>query len=82
MFGETGARLMMLNPVAPLLEGLRLAIVEGHNLWMPVYTLVNDVSVTVWTPWYLGYSMVWAVGGLFGAALMFHRLEFLFAEYV
>ena len=36
----------------------------------------------VWDPWYLAYSAIWAVGGLFLSALLFHRSEFIFAEYV
>ncbi len=36
MLGERGARLVMLNPLAPILEGLRLVIVEGHNLLVPL----------------------------------------------
>ncbi len=82
MFGELGARLMMLNPMAPLLEGFRLAMVEGHNLLLPLTETPSDTAVLAWSPWYLAYSAVWAVVGLLGAATMFHRLEFLFAEYV
>jgi lipopolysaccharide transport system permease protein len=82
MFGELGAQLMMLNPVAPILEGYRLALIEGHNLAATLHFAAGDVTVLAWTPWYLAYTAVWAIGGLIGAALMFHRLEFLFAEYV
>jgi lipopolysaccharide transport system permease protein len=82
MFGELGGQLMMLNPVAPLLEGFRLCMVEGHNLWSTLHVTTAAATVVAWTPWYLAYTTVWAVGGLVGAALMFHRLEFLFAEYV
>ena len=77
MFGEVGARLMMLNPVAPILEGMRLTVVDGHSLLAPIYT----DGFLVWSPWYLLYSAVWATVGFAGASLMFHRLEFLFAEY-
>ena len=78
MFGETGAQLMMLNPLSPLLEGARLAVVEQHNLLQP---LVNADGIQVWAPWYLLYSAAWAIPGLFISLLTFHRLEFLFAEY-
>ena len=81
-FGELGGRLMMLNPLAPLLEGFRLALVEGHNLAHPLMETMGGSTVLAWTPWYLGYSALWAFGGLTAAAVMFHRLEFLFAEYV
>jgi lipopolysaccharide transport system permease protein len=82
MFGEVGAQVMMLNPIAPILEGYRLALVEGQSLWSTLYATVGDDTVRVWAPWYLAYSAAWAILGLIGATLMFHRLEFLFAEYV
>jgi lipopolysaccharide transport system permease protein len=82
MFGEVGGQVMMLNPIAPILEGYRLALVEGQSLWSTLYAPVGDDTMRVWAPWYLGYSAAWAIFGLIGATLMFHRLEFLFAEYV
>src|SRR4051794_32191754 len=36
MFGPSAARLMMLNPLAPMLEGLRLSVVVRHNLLDPL----------------------------------------------
>ena len=77
-FGPTGSRLMMLNPLAPLVEGLRLAIVEHHNL------LVRWAAdgVLIWSPWYLVYSAAWSVLGLLGAWLLFHKLEFVYPEYI
>jgi lipopolysaccharide transport system permease protein len=77
MFGPKGAPIIMLNPIAPLLEGLRLSIVEQHNLLVPV---LAPAGFVVWHPWYLAYSALWAVGGLIAAALIFHRAEFRFAE--
>jgi ABC-type polysaccharide/polyol phosphate export permease len=83
MLGPTGAQVVMLNPLAPLLEGLRLAVINGHNLAEPLTQLTkHGAEAIVWQPWYLLYSGVWAVGGLLLSALMFHRLEFVFAEYV
>jgi ABC-type polysaccharide/polyol phosphate export permease len=80
--GDRLAAVMMLNPVAPMLEGLRLAIVEGHNLLQPLaLTVPGGEVVTVWQPWYLGYGAVWSIGSLIAAALLFHRFEFVFAEY-
>jgi ABC-type polysaccharide/polyol phosphate export permease len=78
MLGDTGAKVMMLNPLAPIVDGFRLAAIEGTGLMTPV---VDANGVGVWSPWLLGYSATWAVGGLLGASLLFHRLEFLFAEY-
>jgi lipopolysaccharide transport system permease protein len=82
MFGARGAKWLMLNPLAPLLEGLRLAIVESHNLAMTLTVSTAAGPVTVWDPLYLVYSGAWAVGGLLIASLLFHRMEFLFAEFV
>jgi lipopolysaccharide transport system permease protein len=83
MIGPTGAQLVMLNPLAPLLEGVRLAVVQGHNLAEPLMQLTKHGTTAVaWQPWYLLYSGAWALGGLIASAVMFHRLEFVFAEYV
>jgi ABC-type polysaccharide/polyol phosphate export permease len=82
MFGPLGARLMMLNPLAPLLEGIRLCVVEGHNLLQPLTVTKSGHEVLAWTPWYLLYGTGWALGGLLGSALLFHRLESRFAEYL
>lgn len=83
MFGPVGAPLMMLNPLAPLIEGFRLAIIDHHNLLATLVTTTPaGASVLDWTPWYLAYSVVWAVGGLAASLLLFHRLEFVFAEYI
>lgn len=82
MFGPTGALAMMANPLSPILEGLRLSVVEGHNLALPLVQLdAQNREILTWSPWYLAYSTVWAAGALFGGALLFHRYEFVFAEY-
>lgn len=82
-FGPTGCLLMMLNPLAPLLEGLRLAVVGQHGLLTPIVAAAADGrEMLVWHPWFLAYSAVWAVGGLLGSWWLFHRLEFLYAEYI
>jgi lipopolysaccharide transport system permease protein len=77
--GALGARVLMLNPLAPILEGLRFAVVQGHDLSVP---LINAAGVTVWHPWTLAYAAVWAIVGSAASAIIFHRAEFKFAEYV
>lgn len=83
MFGDLGARLMMLNPLAPILEGLRLSIVAGHNLFTPLYvTSGGGAAVLAWSPWYLAYVAAWATVFPVLSASFFHRFEFLFPEYI
>ena len=81
MLGPLGAKLIMLNPLAPILEGLRLAVVENHNLMVPQVIREAGGEILTWTPWYLVYSAGWALFGLVASSLLFHRMEFLFAEY-
>jgi lipopolysaccharide transport system permease protein len=82
MFGPVGVQVAMLNPLAPLLEGFRLCMVHGHDLLVPlVETTASGQDVLAWTPWYLAYSTAWTVLGLLGSVLLFHRSEFVFAEY-
>ena len=76
-FGRTGATIMMLNPLAPLLEGFRLSIVEHWNVLQPLI----ENGITVWHPAMLAYSAAWTVLGLVGSAVLFHRMQILFAEY-
>lgn len=81
MFGAKGSVFVMLNPVSPFLEGLRLCVVEQHNLLQPLTILgAAGQSILVWSPWYLLYAFTWSIGGFLAAGLYFHRLEFVFAE--
>jgi ABC-type polysaccharide/polyol phosphate export permease len=80
MYGPLGARIVMLNPVAPVLEGLRLSVVEQHNLLHPYLSPRGDF--VVWHPWYLAYALGVAVIGLLASAVMFHRSERRFAEII
>jgi lipopolysaccharide transport system permease protein len=77
MYGARGAPIMMLNPISPILEGLRLAIVNHHNLLEP---LRAPAGFLFWKPWYLAYSAAWALGGLLVSLILFHRSERRFAE--
>jgi lipopolysaccharide transport system permease protein len=81
--GAKGARILMLNPLSPIFEGLRLAVMEGHNLLIPLSVVTrNGATVVAWEPWYLLYSAAWSLGGLAFAVVLFQRTQFLFAEYV
>jgi ABC-type polysaccharide/polyol phosphate export permease len=78
-FGPTGSRIVMLNPIAPLLEGLRIAVVKGHNLAQP---LAGLGSALAWRPSYLVYAAAWAILVFVASMVIFRRAEFDFAEYV
>ena len=80
MLGPTGARLVMLNPIAPILEG-EARDFQRSPLLLPLVVTARRGEVTTWTPWYLAYSAAWALGGLL-VSVLFHRAEFAFAEYV
>lgn len=82
MLGPTIGPLMMLNPLSPLIEAMRLVVIEGHDLLAPAtVTLRSGAEVLAWTPWYLAYSFLWAVGGLVVAMRIFRRSAVIFAEY-
>jgi lipopolysaccharide transport system permease protein len=82
MLGPRGAQLAMLNPLTGILEGLRLTVVEGRSLLHPISVVVRGVERPVWEPLELVYSAVCAVAAVLGSAMMFRRLQHLFAEYV
>jgi lipopolysaccharide transport system permease protein len=83
VLGPRGAKLVMLNPLAPILEGMRLAVIGGHSLLVPVLeTSTKGLTVVAWQPWYLAYAAIWALGMLGVSGVVFHRAEFAFAEYV
>lgn len=70
------AEIVMLNPLSPVLEGLRLAVTGGHNLLTPL-----DVGGAVaWRPWWLVYSAVWSILLLWGGLRFFRGSAARFAE--
>ena len=82
MFGSLGARVMMLNPLAPIMEGLRLSVVLNHNLLDALVVQGHRGAVLAWSPWYLAYSAAFAFVTFLGGLMVFHRAESKFAEYV
>lgn len=78
-FGRAGARSFSLNPLTPLLEGARLALVNGHDLRE---SLVSASGAVVWAPSHLAYAAVWSIGGLLVSAIIFRRASGRFAEFV
>lgn len=77
--GGTLGFVMMLNPAAPLLEGLRLVIVQGHNLLQP---LSDANQVLVWHPGFLLYAAGVSVLGFIFMWRYFHVKEMQYAEFI
>jgi len=71
--------IMMLNPLAPLLEGLRLVIVQGHNLFQPLY---DSNQTLVWHPAFLLYAATISVLGFILMWRYFHVKEKQYAEFI
>ena len=83
MLGARGARLLMLNPLSPLLEGLRLCVVQGHDLARSLRVWdARGHGFEVWSPWYLLYATAFSVLAFLASCLWFRRLEHRFAENV
>jgi ABC-type polysaccharide/polyol phosphate export permease len=79
MLGPGVRRIVMLNPLSAVLEGLRLSVVQGHNLLTPILAPAGGYA---WHPLDLAYSAGFGIVALLASALLFHRSEFVFAEYV
>ena len=82
LLGPLGCKLMMLNPIAPLLEGLSVSVIDGHNLLYPLTHIHNGHEVLAWHPLYLAYAACWSIVGCSLAWYFFHKLEFIYAEYI
>ena len=86
MLGSRLGPIMMLNPVSPILEAIRLVVINGHNLFIPLYNdggfVATDSNVIVWQPWYMWYTIAFSFIALFFSWLHFHKSEFLYAEYI
>ncbi|MEO8622310.1 MAG: ABC transporter permease [bacterium] len=78
-FGPRGSRMLMFNPLGPVLEGMRRVITEGSNLAVSAPGASGAIG---WSPWLLAWSALWAIGGTIAAAVVFQRAEMAFAEYV
>lgn len=83
MFGERWGRLLLqLNPIAPLVEGFRLAVIEGHNLAHPLRVVQEGRLVELWVPGALLWVALLTLVGALASTALFRRLQYLFAEYV
>lgn len=82
MLGQRWGPLLMLNPIAPLLEGFRVAVMRGHNLLYPLQIVEKGKLVELWIPGSLLWSTACALVGVLLATATFRRLQYLFAEYI
>jgi lipopolysaccharide transport system permease protein len=82
MFGAKGARVMMMNPLSPIMEGLRLSVIQDFNLLHTLVVQGHHGAVLAWSPWHLAYSAVAAFVTFVTGLVVFHRAESKFAEYV
>jgi len=72
------APIMMLNPLSPILEGLRLTMVEHTSL---LQTITSPQGYLVWSPWLLVYAVVVGVGATLLGMVAFRKSAAYFAEY-
>ena len=80
MLGQKGAAIMLALPLSPFIQGMDVAVVQGHSLLETVALSSPKGAVVVWEPWMIGYAFVLAVT-LFAAGLVvFRRMSGKFAE--
>mgnify|MGYP000378820622 CR=1 FL=1 len=80
MLGARWIGPQMANPLAAVLEGARLSVMDGHNLSVSLPSATD--GVLLWSPLYLVSSAGTAVLMLAMVAVIFRRAQFRFAEYV
>ncbi len=72
---------MLLHPLTPILEGLRLSVVEGNSLLHEIVRTYPDGSRLVeWSPWMLVYAFTWALVLVASGMRMFRGAASRFAE--
>jgi ABC-type polysaccharide/polyol phosphate export permease len=76
-YGKYGL-LMMLNPLTPILEGLRLTLVEHDSL---LHTILSPAGVLIWSPWELGYAVIVGIASTLIGMVAFRKSASYFAEY-
>lgn len=79
-FGPRLRALLWLNPLAAVVEGARLAAIDGHDLARAIAAPAGGAPL--WSPWLLVYSAAVGVVGVALATVAFRRVQPLFAERV
>ena len=72
------SRLMMLNPLSPILEGLRLTLVDHTSL---LHTIIAPSGALIWSPWALVYAVVVGIASTLIGMVAFRKSASYFAEY-
>ena len=72
------AKWMMLNPLSPILEGLRLTVVERTSLLVTIHSASGTVT---WSPWYLAYGVGVGIAVTLLGMIAFRKSAAYFAEY-
>jgi ABC-type polysaccharide/polyol phosphate export permease len=80
MLGPKGAKIMLVLPLSPFIQGMDVAAVRGHNLLEPLILNSSKGPVTVWAPWMLGYGLVVSTALAVVGLLIFRRASGKFAE--
>jgi ABC-type polysaccharide/polyol phosphate export permease len=80
--GRTFGGLLLFNPLTGILEGIRLSLLEGRCLMDRLVVAGPGGDFVVWSPIWLGYSAVCSIGLFAVAWYAFHKLEFIYAEYI
>ena len=78
MFSARVGRLLMLNPLTPIFEGLRLTLVERTSL---LHALRTPAGILVWSPWELAYALATGTACVLVGMVAFRRSAAYFAEY-
>ena len=71
-------RILMLNPLGPILEGLRLVMTNAAPVLSTTY---SPKGLLIWSPWYLVCSGLVAIALLLVGLVAFRRSATMFAEY-
>jgi len=80
MLGEKGAAIMLALPLSPFIQGMDVAVVQGHSLLETVVLYSPKGGVVVWAPWMLGYALVVSVALFAAGLIVFRRMSGKFAE--
>jgi lipopolysaccharide transport system permease protein len=80
MLGRKGAAIMLAIPLSPLIQGLDLAVTQGHNLFKPLAVATAKGPVQVWAPWMLAYATAISLAFLGVGLIVFRRASSRFAE--